>query len=255
MTAYLTGAAGILGLLFVVLFGLLMVVLRVVKQPQPGRDLRPLRAFSRLRRAVNLTVESGQRLHISLGRGEITHPKAAVAFVGLSTLERFVEITAVSDRPAVASAGTGPLGILARSTLHAAYKAADQERRYRATNARVTGLTPFAYAVGTMFITEDDAVAANFLVGSFGPEVALIADGSSGHDALTVAGTDNIAAQAVLYASADEPLIGEEVYAAGAYVGSGGLHGTSVVVQDIFRWFLIAAMVGGALFKLLGGAL
>jgi len=252
MNAVGNGVSDIVGLAFVVLFVLLMVVLRVLKQPRPGRDLRPLPALKRLRQAINLTVESGQRLHVSLGRGEITHPRTAAAFVGLSTMQKLVEDTAVSDRPTIVTAGTGPLGILARSSLRSAYASANHADRYRATYGRVTGLTPFSYAVGALSVVHDEGVAANFLVGSFGPEVALIADSAEDNNALTVAGTDNVIAQAVLYAAADEPLIGEEVFASGAYVGAGALHGTSLLTQDIFRWILVAAMVGGALVKMLG---
>jgi len=247
-----SGVSDILGLIFVALFGLLMVVSRVLKQPRPGRDLRPLPALNRLRQAINLTVESGRRLHVSLGRGEIIHPRTAVAFVGLSAMQKLVEDTAVSDRPTIVTAGTGPLGILARSSLRSAYAAANQAGRYRATYGRVTGLTPFSYAAGALSVVRDETVAANFLVGSFGAEVALMTDGSQDDDTLTVAGTDNVVAQAILCASADEPLIGEEVFASGAYVGAGMLHGTSLLTQDIFRWLLIAAMVGGALIKMLG---
>ena len=246
------GVSDIVGLAFVTLFGLLMVVLRVVKRPRPGHDLRPLPALSRLRRAINLTVESGQRLHVSLGRGEITHPRTAAAFVGLSALQKLVEDTAVSDRPTIVTAGTGPLGILARSTLRSAHASANQTERYRATYGRVTGLTPFSYAAGALFTERDENVAANFLVGSFGSEAALIADGAFDTGALTVAGTDDVAAQAVLFAAADEPLIGEEVFASGAYVGAGLLHGTSLLTQDIFRWLLIAAIIAGTLIKMLG---
>ncbi len=252
MISLSSGILSIVGLAFVVLFGLLMVILPVIKRPRPGRDLRPLRALSRLRHALSLTVEAGTRFHISLGRGEITHPRTASAFVGLSAAHRLVEATAVSDRPAIITAGTGPLGILARSTLHSAYAAGEQENRYRPAYGRVTGLTPFAYAAGAMLAARDDDAAANFLSGSFGAEVALMADGMAGEDTLTVAGTDSVAAQAVLYAAADEPLIGEEVFASGAYLNAGPLHGTSLLTEDIFRWLLILAIVGGAIVKMLG---
>ena len=252
MISLSSGITSIVGLAFVVLFALLMVVLLVIKRPRPGRDLRSLRAFSRLRRALSLTVEAGTRFHISLGRGEITHPRTASAFVGLSAAHRLVEATAVSDRPAIISAGTGPLGMLARSTLHSAYAATQQEDRYRPIYGCVTGLTPFAYAAGAMLAARDEDAAANFFSGSFGAEVALMADGLEGEGTLTVAGTESVAGQAVLYAAADEPLVGEEVFASGAYLNAGALHGTSLLTQDIFRWLIIVAIVGGAIVKMLG---
>jgi len=245
------GILTIAAVIFVTTFGLLMVVLRTIKVPRPGRDLRPLRALSRLRHAVNLTVESGKRLHISLGRGEITHPRTAAAFVGLKATEQLMEQTVLSDRPTVITSGTGVLGILARDTLHSAYRTADEEARYRSTYGRVTGLTPFSYAAGTLRTMQDKHTAANFLIGSFGPEIALMADADV-EGALTIGGTDSIAAQAVLCAAADETLIGEEVFASGAYLGNAPLHGTSLLTQDIFRWVIIFVIVGGALVKMLG---
>jgi hypothetical protein len=47
-------------------------------------------------------------------------------------------------------------------------------------------------------------------------------------------------------------LIGEELFAAGAYVGAGVAHDASLNVQDILRWLIIAAILAGSLLKLAG---
>ncbi len=240
------------GLLFVVLFVIVMLIRRAFGSPEPGRDLRPIRAFSRLRRAVLLTVESGRRLHVSLGRGEITGERSAIAFSGLSALQPLAEATSLSDKPTIVTSGTGPLGILSRSTLYSGYRRARSTGRYRPTQGRVSGLTPFSYAVGALLDADREQVSTNFLIGSFGAEIGLLAEPSRTAGALTVAGTDNIPGQAVAYAAADEPLIGEEAYASGAYAGAGGLHGASLFTQDLFRWLIIAIIIGGAIAKLIG---
>jgi hypothetical protein len=67
-----------------------------------------------------------------------------------------------------------------------------------------------------------------------------------------MAGSDNLAAQAVLYATAQEPLIGEEMFAGGAYADSSPFHTASLTVQDILRWLAILVMLGGALLKMAG---
>jgi hypothetical protein len=67
-----------------------------------------------------------------------------------------------------------------------------------------------------------------------------------------MAGSDSIPAQAVLFATADEPLLGEELYAAGAYLGGGAVYTASIRMQDILRWVLIGAIGIGAFLKLLG---
>jgi hypothetical protein len=124
--------------------------------------------------------------------------------------------------------------------------------RYDPTAGRLTGLTPFSYAAGALPAMRDENVSANVLIGNFGVEVALLTDAAQRKDTFSLAGSDNLAAQAVLYASAQEPLIGEEVYATGAYIGAGRLHQASLLTQDILRWLLILGILVGTLLKLAG---
>ena len=89
-------------------------------------------------------------------------------------------------------------------------------------------------------------------MGDFGTESALLVEASDRENANLIAASDNLSAQAVFYASAQEPLIGEELFAAGAYVGAGTSHEASLNVQDILRWLIILAIIIGAGLKILG---
>ncbi len=73
-------------------------------------------------------------------------------------------------------------------------------------------------------------------MGNFGVEVGLLTDAVERENSFVLAGSDNLTAQAVIYASAQEPLVGEEIFAAGAYVEPGSLHSSSLTVQDVLRW-------------------
>jgi hypothetical protein len=55
-----------------------------------------------------------------------------------------------------------------------------------------------------------------------------------------------------LYAGSQDALIGEELFAAGAYLGAESSHAASLTVQDILRWLVILALLGGAALKFLG---
>ena len=68
---------------------------------------------------------------------------------------------------------------------------------------------------------------------------------------MTLAGSDDLPAQAVLYAAAQEPLIGEELYAAGAYLKTGPVHTASLRAQDLLRWVIILAILLGSILKFL----
>jgi hypothetical protein len=243
---------GILGLAFILVFLGLIVIFRIAKQGRHEANLRKITAYSRLKRAIGLAVESGSRFHISLGRGNLTGPESAVAFVGLSTLEGVIRSASTGDNPPIVTTGEASLAILTRDTLRSTYQDIGILEQYQPTSGQLTGFTPFSYAVGTLPALADQKTSSHFLIGHFGNEIALLTDASERSGTLMLAGTDNLPAQALLYATAKEPLIGEEVFASGAYVLSNPMHLASLRAQDILRWGLVIAIIVGLLLKFLG---
>ena len=69
----------IVGLGFVAIFFGLIIAFYVINQRRSGANLREIPAFSSLRNAMELAVEDGTRLHISIGRADITGPQSAAA--------------------------------------------------------------------------------------------------------------------------------------------------------------------------------
>ena len=214
--------------------------------------LREIPAFTKLTRTIGLSIEDGKRLHISLGHGSLLDAHGGSALAGLALLRNIAERASVSDMPSVASAGDPTLGLLTQDTLQAGYQAAGVEDAYVHTMGRITGMTPFSYAAGAMHIAENENVSTNIMIGHFGPEASLIADASDRINVNLIGASDDLAGQSVLYASTQEPLIGEELFAAGAYLDLDPAHAASLTVQDIFRWLIILALVGGAAAKFVG---
>lgn len=230
-------------------FLLLVISLWKRKSPAPFREIP---AFTRLIRTLGLSIEDGKRLHISLGHGGLMDARGGSAFAGLAMLRIIAERTSVSDMPSVASSGDPTLGLLSQDTVQAGYQAAGVEELYIPTTGRVTGLTPFSYAAGAMHIAPNENVSTNILIGHFGPEAGLIADVGDKEHVTLIGASDNLTGQAVLYASSPDALIGEELFAAGAYLGAGRSHSASLTVQDILRWLIVLALLGGAAAKFLG---
>jgi hypothetical protein len=240
------------GLVIVIVFAGLMIIFAVAGSKYPGRNLREILAFTRLRRAVGLAVEAGTRLHVSLGRGGIIGPESGSALVGFTMLERITRAASISDRPPVATSGDSVLSILSQDTLRSAHRAMGIDQAYNPDSAQLTGLTPFSYAAGTMPVIRDSQVSANVLVGHFGSEAILLSDAGERAGSITIAGTDSITGQAVLFAASHEPLIGEDVFAGGAYLNAGPFHIASLRTQDVFRWAIIVIILVGAIARFVG---
>jgi hypothetical protein len=243
---------GLIALLFILIFFALIIIFAVAGRNRPDIHLREIKAFSRFKRAIDLAVESGSCLHLSIGRGNITSTEISSTLIALSMLEKITRSASASDRPPVVTAGDPALAILAQDTLRGTYKSISAIDQYDPTGGRLTGLTPFSYAAGAMPIIRDENISTNILIGNFGNEVALITDAGERSSSVTLAGTDNISTQAVLYATANEPLIGEEVYAGGAYVQAGPTHKASLRAQDALRWVIAIVILLGVLLKLSG---
>ena len=229
----------------------LLLIITLWKRRSPA-NLREIPALTRLYRTLGLSMEDGTRLHISLGRGSLLDAHGGSALAGLAMLRHIVERTSVSDKPSVASAGDPALGLLAQDTIQAGYQAAGVEELYLPTTGRVTGLSPFGFAAGAMNISQNENVSANIMVGHFGSEAALLTEASDRESVVMIGASDDLAGQSVLFANTQDVLIGEELFAAGAYLGAGASHIASLTVQDILRWLVILTLLGGAAAKFLG---
>jgi hypothetical protein len=244
--------ATILGVGFIIIAAVALFVLAVPLRSRVRRVFRTIPGMLRLRRAIGLTVEDGKRLHVALGQSSMTGGSSAAGLVALSTLERIASLSMISDRPPIATSGEGSLSILSQDKLRVAYRDSNAIEQYDPDRGRLGGVTPLSYVAGTLPVMRDEQVAGNILVGSFGPEVGLLADAANQQRAFALAATDSLPAQAVLFATAEEPLIGEELFAVPAYLQAGIFHQAGLQVQDILRWLVIVIILAGIILKILG---
>lgn len=229
-------------------FVLFMLLFLTLNKRRSAPILRHIPAFEHMQQVVEGAVEDGTIVHVALGSREITSPQAAAAMVGLSLLQRVNQIAAAGDHAPLATAGSGTLVLLAQDSIRSAYRALGQSARYSNLFAQATGFSPYAYAAGAMALASDENTSANLLAGSFGAEAVLIS--TAAEKGLTIGGSDNLTGQAVLFADAEEPLIGEELYAAGAYMQAGPMHTASLQTQDVVRWALVLLITGSAIWGL-----
>jgi hypothetical protein len=240
-----------LSAILLLLFILLLLGYAALGRRRPAL-FRPIPGFDALGEAIEKAVEAGDRVHVSLGTGSLLSPEAAPALAGLSLLSRIATRTSMSDRPAVVTAADGALVMLAQDTLRSAYSRVGAGQRYRHTSARMLAPSPFAYAATLPVLLATENVSANILVGSFGTEGALAADFGRQANSFVLAGSDDVPSQALMYATAEHPLIGEEVFAGGAYLQLGALHSASLRAQDAVRLILVLVILAATALRTLG---
>ncbi|MCJ7512684.1 MAG: hypothetical protein MUO23_06900 [Anaerolineales bacterium] len=242
---------GGLGLFVLVAFAFLMVTLALVERRWPAR-FRPIPAFDALGVATERAVEAGERVHFSLGTGTLLGGETGPALAGLSMLNRVAEAATMSDRPPVVTAADGALVILAQDSIRAAYRRARAVDRYHASSGRLVGATPLSYAAGIPAVLNDEDASVHLMVGGYGVEGALVADVGQRKQAFTLGGTQDVQSQALLFATAENPLVGEDVFAGGAYLNVGLMHRGSLRTQDLVRVLIVTVVLVGTLLKTFG---
>ena len=241
-----------LGLFFIIMYAGLILIFSMPRMNKKPPILRKIEGVERLKLAIGLTVEAGTRIHISLGNADLLSAYNSSALAGLSVLEQVALISQLADRKPIATSGNGAIAVLSQSVFKNSMEGKRAADLRESNQGQLLGTTPLSYAAGAINVIRKDQVSANVLLGNYGNEVALLGQNSNQMKAITLGASDSLPAQAVLFATSDDPLIGEELYALPAYLGTKRIHIASVKIQDFFRWVLIVTMLAGAVLKYLG---
>jgi len=241
----------VIGLITVIFFGILIGVfwLLALRKGAKPRGLRRIEAYESLPATVGAAVETGHRIHISLGSGTIGEVTTAATISGLGVLDQVASVAAISDKPPIVTAADGAAMLLAQDTLRGVYSRQNASEQYDPFSAQVAGLTPLGFGAALPGVLDDEMVAGTVLIGSVGQEAVLLAEAGRRADLTTVAGSDLPAAQAVLFATADQPLIGEDLFAGNAYINRRPAHLASLRAQDWMRIIIGGLIVLGVLLK------
>ncbi|MBI1877870.1 MAG: hypothetical protein HYR94_06525 [Chloroflexi bacterium] len=238
---YLVRGAIVFLLIFVVAFYFFTLRARSGRTPL----LRRIRAYEMLKGLPGQTVEAGRDLHLSLGVGSLVNETTADSLAGLTVLDYVAGQAAVTGASPTISMADPTVMLFAQNTVRAAHAADPDQAEEAYRRIRWVAPQPAAYAAGVMNILNLDRAEANVMVGAFGDEYLLMGETAARRGIAHVGGTSNPNTLPFIYASAQETLLGEEIYAAGAYLQKRPAHIGSLAAQDLMRWLVAVVILGG----------
>ena len=132
------------------------------------------------------------------------------------------------------------------------YLHAGRPEAYDPNSVRFVSPEQFAYVASVTGVMMRDRPAAHIFMGSFYAESLLLAETGFATGAIQVAGTANVHQLPFFVVACDYTLIGEELYAASAYLSGepklvGGLKGA-----DLMKIVIISAIIAGCVLESLG---
>ena len=137
----------------------------------------------------------------------------------------------------------------ARETVREAYMQEGRPDLYNDQIVHYVTYDQFAYTASVSGIMVREKPAANFLIGSFYAESLLLAETGQASGAIQIAGTAEVAQLPFFVCACDYTLIGEELYAAGAYLSREPAMLGSIKGQDWTKAAVGAAIVLGVIFE------
>lgn len=214
------------------------------------RDLfiRRIAGLSALDEAVGRSTEMGKPVLYVPGLADVDDIQTLAS---LSILGHVARRTAEYDTPILVPNCRSVVMSMAQEVVKEAYTAVGRPDAFNRDNVRYLSDEQFGFVAGVNGMQMRDRPAANFYMGTFFAESLLLAETGNATGAIQIAGTASASQLPFFVAACDYTLIGEELYAASAYLSKDPLQVGSLKGQDAAKAVLMASiLIGTVLFTL-----
>jgi hypothetical protein len=211
-----------------------------------GKELyvRPLAGIEAVDEAIGRATEMGRPILYIMGLGSADMIATIASFTILS---RVAKKTAEYQTAILMPCCDPIVMAVAQETVRSAYLEAGRPDQYKEENIFYLTSMQFAYVAGVNGIMLREKPATNFYLGKFYAESLLLAETGSLAGSIQISGTDEIAQIPFFVAATDYTLIGEELYAASAYLGREPVLLGTLKAQDWGKALVMIALILGAL--------
>ena len=221
------------------------IIVGMVRSAQKGRTLfiRRIPGLTAIDEAVGRAVEMGRPLMLSTGLGGIDIVTLQALAIGANVATTAAKFGTRMIMP-VRSAALIPI---VEDAIGGAYAQAGRPDAFSADDVVFLSGEQFAYAAGVAGLINREQVAATFFFGTFFAESLIMAENGNQVGAIQVAGTPSTTQIPFFIAACDYVIIGDEFYAATAYLTRQPTLLGSIVGQDICKGILLTTIVLGAI--------
>ena len=222
----------------------LMVVVAVHQARRKDLYIRPIAGLHELDNAVGRATEMGRPVMFVPGWGTLGEPCTISALMILNQIARK---TAEYDVRLISPHVDYFVMPLAQEMVQTAYNEVGRPDAYNQNDIFYVSDTQFAFCAAVNGITVRERVATIFYMGYFFAEALLMTETGNQAGAIQIAGTDAVTQVPFFITTCDYTLIGEEFYAASAYL-SRNIELTSMLkAQDYFKLLIVVVVAIGTL--------
>jgi hypothetical protein len=211
------------------------------KQSQGNLFIRRIAGLNAIDDAVGRAAEMGRPVLMVPGLGGLN----AIAVQALNVFQYVTNICIKFATPIRVCCGEPAVFTVAQEVIRDVYMREGAMDKYQTESVQFLSNQQFAFAAGVSGLIRREKVAAAFLLGEFFAESLIFAESANAIGAIQVAGTTSTTQTPFFIAACDYVLIGDEYYAASAYLSREPILVGSMIGQD---WVKIASsllVIGG----------
>jgi len=231
-------------------------VLWFVSQARKGKDLyiRKIAGLDAVDEAVGRATEMGRRIYYVPGTQDMDNVQT---IAGVTILGRVARLTAEYDADLQVPVARSMVMITSREVVKEAYLKAGRPDSFKEDSIFYLTDDQFGYAAGIDGMVVREKPATIFYMGAFYAESLILAETGNSIGAIQIAGTAMPAQLPFFVAACDYTLIGEELFAASAYLSREPRLLGSLKGQDVGKAVIVTVMMVGVIWQTLyyGGAI
>lgn len=233
----------------VVLFG--CFTFYFIRAAKKGKELyvRPLAGIEAVDEAIGRATEMGKPTLYILGIGTASEIATIASF---AILGRVAKKIAEYQTQLIVPCYDAIVMSIAQDVVRSSYLQAGRPDQYSDDMVYFVTNAQFAYVAGVNGIMMRQRPATNFYLGYFAAESLILAETGNSIGAIQIAGTDQITQIPFFVVACDYTLIGEELYAASAYLGRDPLLLGSLKAEDWGKGIVMALIVVGVVATIFG---
>lgn len=228
-------------MLIVVIISFFLVVSRAKRK---GLFIRRIAGLDAIDEAIGRATEMGKPIYYSTGINGMS---------GVNTIASLSILGEVSKKVAdydsiIKIPHYDPIVMsVAKETVKQSYIEAGRPDSYRDDSNFFLSSDQFSYAASLDGMIEREKPAACFFMGYFMAESLLLTEVGATTGAIQIAATDSESQLPFFFTSCDYTLIGEELYAAGAYLSKEPMLLSVLKLQDFGKLFMMLSIIIGSI--------
>jgi hypothetical protein len=226
------------------------LVIYYIETAKAGKTLfvRRIAGLDAVEEAVGRATEMGKPIIYVPGLGGVSD---IATIASLNILGEVAKKVAQYDSALLVPNRDPIVYTVAREMVKEAYAKAGRPDAFKADSVFFITDQQFAYAAAVDGLMVREKPATNFFLGTFWAESLILAETGASTGAIQIAGTDSIYQLPFFITACDYTLIGEELYAASAYLSREPLLLGSLKGQDYGKMVILTVVVVGSALLLL----